>query len=392
MVSKVEMEDVSGFVNAQEIPKHPVFSGSTTEEKREFILRYNEYWNSLLPFNTTLNTPLVWPVLACIEPWVKEYIALFEIGKALDQISEQEWMEHFRACLVAERKDLKLLDDRVAKYKLDLSLGDATSMMANLGMKIYKAAGDLGLKKYVEENDPKRMVKYLVDALEPPAFKERVRSALALDSKKDIRKNPVAAYGWIREDLKNFLEYVPQDLWKAKPESKKDQSSSSKRQHGVRVSQEKKPSLAVTTGTPWSRVGFSSLKCSSRDHHVRDCPQCRAGEAESLLKDFRKKDEIRRLNRPAVKLEGSVETEALLDSGAECSLISRGLVERLESQVGFLKMKTLDEPKRIGTAGSDLVVKRMVCLDSLVFQTSAGPLRWRNLQCWVENLIQTNCW
>jgi hypothetical protein len=32
-------------------------------------------------------------------------------------------------------------------------------MMANLGMKIYKAADDLGLKKYVEENDPKRMVR-----------------------------------------------------------------------------------------------------------------------------------------------------------------------------------------------------------------------------------------
>jgi hypothetical protein len=129
-----------------------------------------------------------------------------------------------------------------------------------------------------------------------------------------------------------------------------------------------------------------------------------------LLKDFherkvQKKDEVRRLSRPAakkqlpqvrmmdkgdksgclkVKLEDLVETEALLDSGADCSLISRALVERLESQVGFLKMKTLDEPKRIGTAGSDLVVKRMVCLDSLVFQTSAGPLRWRNLQCWVD--------
>jgi hypothetical protein len=90
------------------------------------------------------------------------------------------------------------------------------------------------------------------------------------------------------------------------------------------------------------------LKCSRWDHHVRDCPQCRAGEAESLLKDFRerkvkKKDEVRRLNRPAVKkqlpqvkmmdtgeksgclkvkLEGSVETEALLDSGADCLLIS----------------------------------------------------------------------
>ena len=40
MMSNVEMEDVSGaprMVNVQEVPKHPVFKGSTREEKRAFI-------------------------------------------------------------------------------------------------------------------------------------------------------------------------------------------------------------------------------------------------------------------------------------------------------------------------------------------------------------------
>jgi hypothetical protein len=38
------MEDVSGsarIANAPALPKHPVFSGSTTKEKREFIKKYN---------------------------------------------------------------------------------------------------------------------------------------------------------------------------------------------------------------------------------------------------------------------------------------------------------------------------------------------------------------
>jgi len=133
-------------------------------------------------------------------------------------------------------------------------------------------------------------------------------------------------------------------------------------------------------------------------------------EAEALLKAYREKKqqkrdaarqqkkedskkEVRRVafeeprgksGRLEVKLEGCVDAVALLDSGADCSLISRGLVEELESKLDFLKMKTLKEAEVIGTAGDDIEVRRLVCLESLVFRTSAGPLRWRNLRCWVD--------
>jgi hypothetical protein len=69
-------------------------------------------------------------VSACIDPWVKDFIATMEMGKPSNMVTEEEWILHFRSCLIAERKDLKLLDERVAKFKLDLTLGDATSMVA----------------------------------------------------------------------------------------------------------------------------------------------------------------------------------------------------------------------------------------------------------------------
>lgn len=50
--SNVDMVDVSGdsrIANAPALPKHPVYSGSTTKDRREFVQKYNLYYNTLLP-------------------------------------------------------------------------------------------------------------------------------------------------------------------------------------------------------------------------------------------------------------------------------------------------------------------------------------------------------
>ena len=123
---------------------------------------------------------------ACIDPWVKNHIARFQIGKPVHEISEYEWIEHFNACKEAESYDLSLLDAKMMNLKLNVNLGDATSMMSQLSMKIYKISDSLGLTSYVEKNDPKRMVKYVIDALEPPAFKARIECYLKMDSHKEF--------------------------------------------------------------------------------------------------------------------------------------------------------------------------------------------------------------
>ena len=84
-------------------------------------------------------------------------------------------------------------------------------------------------------------------------------------------------------------------------------------------------------------------------------------------------------------LEGCVLVDALLDSGADVALISAGLIRKLENEADFLKMKKLVQPEKVGTAGKDVLsIHRKVCLESVVFQTSAGPLLWRNVWCMVD--------
>ena len=68
----VEMEDVSNRVdtrvaNAPALPKHPIYSGETMQDRRDFIRKYTSYYNQVLAFETSLNRPFVMPVSACIE-------------------------------------------------------------------------------------------------------------------------------------------------------------------------------------------------------------------------------------------------------------------------------------------------------------------------------------
>ena len=171
MSNDVDMEDVSNdgrYINAPHLPKPPTFSGFSTQEKRDFKLKYEAYYKQLLAFENAQSRPFLKPIWACIDPWVRDHIAQFEFGKEPHEVTDYDWIMYFKEAEVAENKDLRPLDTAMAKIKLDTSLPDATSMMAGLVMKVYKTMDEFGLKAYVQEADSKRIVRYITDALEPP--------------------------------------------------------------------------------------------------------------------------------------------------------------------------------------------------------------------------------
>jgi hypothetical protein len=240
------------------------------------------------PFYASGSAPLVIPFSSCLEVTTKNFIAKYLIKKPIQEISEFEWMTHFKECEIAERKDLAVLDAKMAKLKMNMALGDASSMVDSVSLEICRIAEDTGLLKYVEENDPKRMVKYLVNTLEPPAFKQRIEAFLLLDSYKSYKKDFARAHGWIREDLKNFLEYTPVVAAPKKFETKRESSSGARRQ-GNHGAQEKRASQREESGNRGHRGEFACFKCGSRNHDVFLCHQTKVGEAESLLKAFKEK-------------------------------------------------------------------------------------------------------
>ncbi len=410
MQSNVEMEDVSGdsrIANAPSLPKHPIYNGSTTKDKREFIQKYNLYYNTLLSYETTYNKPFIMPVSSCIDPWVKDLVARFEFKRPVAQISNDDWIEYFKKSLQVEKLDLKAMDVEMAKLSVDLGLPDAQSMMTSLVCKIYRKMEDQGAVDYVERVDMKRIVHWMVEALKPQAFKSRIEAELKLEVNKNLRKDPVAAREWIAQDLKLFLQYNPDEIGKQKKQETKIEPKK------VSKPDAKRPVRPVPVGEPPGRTGQSDhrsnlprgacLKCGSRQHSVRQCSQVKEGEVEKLIQEYRDNKEretggrrVQRVRGPSspkndpsqmvsAKLEGCLETDLLLDTGADVSLMSRGLLEKLELEAEFLKVKKLLQPVKIGTAGKECIyAHRKILLESVVLQTSAGPLSWRNVECFVN--------
>ncbi|KAE9161927.1 hypothetical protein PF002_g32245, partial [Phytophthora fragariae] len=59
------------------------------------------------------------------------------------------------------------------------------------------------------QKEQKKLVQYLVAALEPEDFREAIRKRLALDQHKDMRKDVVSCYKWILELLMAYLQWNP---------------------------------------------------------------------------------------------------------------------------------------------------------------------------------------
>ncbi|KAL0591611.1 hypothetical protein ABG067_001211 [Albugo candida] len=189
-----EMMDVSGedrFANAPQFPRHPMYKGETLKDKREFVKRYQDYYTTLLAYETCQNKPFVMPVSACVEVWTTEQILKFEMEKSAMEVTEQVWINYFREAGEPDYVDLAKIDAEMRKLKMDFTLTDASSRISRLRNQIYRVLDQHGLQDYVEQADPKRIVQWIVDALEPPTFKRRILEKLGMDVHKTKKKNPV---------------------------------------------------------------------------------------------------------------------------------------------------------------------------------------------------------
>ena len=81
----------------------------------------------------------------------------------------------------------------------------------------------------------------------------------------------------------------------------------------------------------------------------------------------------------------------LLDSGADVSLVSAGLVDRIAANGSFLSVAKPKDGLMLHPVGQERVsVERKVRFPEVTLKTSAGPLRLRNLECWIHEGDQSN--
>jgi hypothetical protein len=84
------------------------------------------------------------------------------------------------------------------------------------------------------------------------------------------------------------------------------------------------------------------------------------------------------------KVDGVAVGAILLDSGADTSLVGRGVLDALEQAGKSVPVSAGDEVHLNPVGGQSIRVSRQATFGEVVITTSAGPLMLRNLVCYVE--------
>ncbi|KAE9034970.1 hypothetical protein PR003_g9886 [Phytophthora rubi] len=150
-----------------------------------------------------------------------------------------------------------------------------------------------------------------------------------------------------------------------------------------------------TSGTPSTSSGdrrparVSCLKCRSTDHQVWECPRCTPEEAARLLRELHERREARRSegarkfnivdptkrltsdNRGSVAaaIDGIAVTALMLDTGANTSLVARGVLEALVQTGTVLRVNPV-AGITLSSAGKEAInVTSIVTFDEVVLIT-----------------------
>ncbi|ETV93472.1 hypothetical protein H310_12523 [Aphanomyces invadans] len=100
--------------NAPALPKAPTFKGSTKAEQRVFMREYQMYLSQINAMQCVGSRPFAMLVNACMDPFSKRRIALFDLNKDHNAVTEAEWIAWFNAALEEEPQDLDILKKRLA--------------------------------------------------------------------------------------------------------------------------------------------------------------------------------------------------------------------------------------------------------------------------------------
>ena len=192
------------LVSFQDIPKAPTFSGSTAVQKRKFMDQYEVYMREVALANAQRvgSTQIVSATLSsCIDPILVNRIAYWEMNKDASEICEDDWRKFFLAARNSVPLDMTKLDSAYSRLKMDVHATSAESRVSKLVNDYEVILSRLSLEGFAEE-EPKLTVEYLVAAIMPHAYRQRVKELLKLQSNHHLKKNSRRFKIWLAEFMK----------------------------------------------------------------------------------------------------------------------------------------------------------------------------------------------
>ncbi|KAH9078958.1 hypothetical protein Ae201684P_020021 [Aphanomyces euteiches] len=391
------------LTGVQQVPLAPMYKVSTKRERREFMDEYLAYSRRVEALIRGVGGILfLMPLAASIDQKIVPRVCEHDFGKPA-------------------RTRPRVGTKAMASLKMDTRIRDAESRVGRLLADFYEKLEQLDVA-HLPSQEPKQSVKILTAAIRPAALKATVERQLAREANK-VYKSSVPAFGrWLTQLLDNFMLFESQMA----TAEKKPEEKPARRQYGEKFRHQQQPQQRKPEGQakghgPAAKQGHFArgcLKCGSDDHKVAQCPKCAPGEAQRLLEQRAKRPPVA-ANTPAAapsgkpkgkknvvgatidvsesKLEvlqeprtvpctvNGVDALALLDSGADQSVVSPALIARLSDAGALLApVCKLESALELGGFMEDmkLLVDREVKL-KLTFDTAEGRLVLTNLKCWV---------
>ena len=415
---------VYGF---QEVPKAPVFYGSTKVQKRKFMDQYEAYRREIALANAQRpggQQIMQMPLSGCIDPLSVERIAYWEIGKPSHELTEEDWRTYFLGARECDPVDMTKLNQSMAKLKIDVSIQSTESRVSKLVSDFEAILVRLSMEGFAE-SEPKLTVDFLVAAINPPVVQKRVKELLKLNENRALKKSARTFKIWLSEYMRRYGEFEPlvqstpappaktADRPKSSGKTEKPQPKS-KSVAVVNVDKAKSKSVAVVNVDKVPVTNFQSVngkaacfKCLSQDHGVFKCKKCAPGEAQLLMDRARevwaeKKAAAVTVAKMVKVVEPSEETavmcaarvvctasqaialDASFDSGVDQSVIPPSTLRMLQDAGREVMVSDLPAPVVVrGFVGPSHTVTQEVKFD-LKFDTDAGPLMLTNVKCWLS--------
>ncbi len=306
------------------------------------------------------------PLAACIDPTILPRVYEFEMGRPFESVTEEDWKDYFMRGTEHVHFNFEAIDRAMSYLSMKTQIPDGESRVMQLVADFYVKLEEANLPT-LYESEPRKYVRYLVNAIRPPALKASVERELEYESNRYRKKQWREFVHWMTKQARDFSRYEqvqPRSGAKTQPTNARRTDELARRQSSEAGS--KVVAWARSDSAPKKMAQSvapvrACLKCKSVDHLVWKCPE--AARLYEEMKAARKGEATKKKTAPVngwvsgsgeelrsvpCKI-GGVHVEAVLESGADQSVMCPRLVEKLEAAGIWMTSRALD--KEVELAG-----------------------------------------
>ncbi|ETV93780.1 hypothetical protein H310_12344 [Aphanomyces invadans] len=172
---------------------------------------YQKYLAQINALQCVGSRPFAMPVSACMDPFSKRRIALFDMNKDHNVVTEEEWVAWFHAAFDEDPQDLDVLKRRLSNaIRFDTKVLDAESRVGRMLDDLMRVL-EQDHQEWVLHQEGKIVVEIMTKAIKPEALKTAVQKQLQLQRNKGLKSDVFRYVKWLRQFSAGFQLYVGLD-------------------------------------------------------------------------------------------------------------------------------------------------------------------------------------